>query len=164
MPRSLTPERQKELDSLYALTRALADFQSAELSEDLAAQLRDVVERTYRERSLPGLRQIRDDMLAATDGTLNNRSERQRLDALLRERTGHGLAHHVAAQRSEIAKVRERGFITTDRQYYLLKEHLELIATDPEHQDEAAALQALMTAYEERAALRGRGRDRDPAA
>jgi hypothetical protein len=164
MPRSLTPDRQAELDSLYALTHALAEFHSAELSAELAAQLREVVERTYRESSLPGMREIRDDMLAATEGTLRDPPKRHRLDVLLRERTGHGLAHYLSGQQREIAKIRQRGFITTDRQYYLLKEHLELIATDPDHQDAAVAVQELLTAYEERTALRGRGKDRDPAA
>jgi hypothetical protein len=102
------------------------------------------------------MRTIRDDLLAATEGTVNDPRDRQRLDALLRERTGFGLAHHFSAQHARIAKIRERGFITTDRQYYLVKERLELIATEPEHQDEATTLQALLTTYEERVALRGR--------
>ena len=156
MPRSLSPERQGELNSLYALTKALVEFHRAGFRDNLAAQLAEVVERTYRDGSLPGMRQIRDDLLAATEATVNQPSDRQRLDALLRERTGHALAHHFAAQRGQIEKIRERGFITTDRQYYLLKERLELIATDPEHQDEAAALQALLTTYEERAGERRR--------
>ena len=63
-----------------------------------------------------------------------------------------------------IAKLRELGFIATDRHYYALKERLELIATDPEYYHEAAALQVALATYEIVVSVRGRGLDRDPAA
>jgi hypothetical protein len=156
MPRSLGPERQDELDSLYALTRALAEFHRDGGSNALATQVVDIVERTHRERSLSGMQQICDELLAATEATLRDPESARRLDSLLRERTRHGLAHHFAAHHAEIDTIRERGFITTDRQYYLLKERLELIVTDPEYRDEAAALQGLLANYEAVASLRHR--------
>ena len=163
MPRSLSPEREAELDALRRLQLALADFFAPELDAEAAAELREATERAYGGRSLAGLRAMRDESVAMVEACVREPARQRQLDTLLRERAGTSLDALLTRRRAGIAKIREQGRIATDAQYYLVREYVELIWQDPERAEEFAALQGLLDAYEQRAARRGqRGRaDRD---
>ena len=82
--------------------------------------------------------------------------ELQRLNALLRERTGSSVDELLFRQLGDVARIRARGKIMSDRQYYLVREHVEMIWDDPRSEEECAQLEAMLQAYEERAASRGK--------
>lgn len=151
MPRALTPERQQELDSLRAILLVIADFQRPHFDGKFAHipdMMVEAIEKTYRERSLTEMRMLRDDMVAMSEDC--TAEQMRRLDAMLRERAGISLNDLHAKRLARIAKVRERGRITSETQYYLVREHVELIWSDPAREEEFRALQNIMVAYEER--------------
>lgn len=148
MPRALTPERQRELDSLRAVLLVFADFQRPYFDGRLADVMVETVEKAHRERALSELRMVRDDMVAMSEGC--TAKQMRWLDTMLRERAGIALDDLHARRLARIAKVRERGRITSETQYYLVREHMELIWSDPAREEEFKALQDIMVAYEDR--------------
>ena len=154
MPRSLSPESQRELDSLYEMLRVFADFLRPILGEDVARPLDEELERAYQARALAGLREARSDMLAMAEAC--SAAQRRELDAMLRARAGVPLDALMARQLARIERIRARGRIARDEQYYLVKERIEQIWDDPTRAEEFRALQDMLAAYEDRAARRRR--------
>lgn len=153
MPRQLSPERQEELESLYRLLGVYAGFLRQELRPEHAALLEEGIEKAYRAKSLSGVRMGRDDMVAMTDAL--TAPQLRQLDGMLREQAGTSLDALQTRRLARIAKVRERGRIANDEQYYLVRERIEQIWDDPGRADELHALQSVLTAYEERRARTG---------
>ncbi|HET6232648.1 MAG TPA: hypothetical protein VFE05_21415 [Longimicrobiaceae bacterium] len=81
---------------------------------------------------------------------------------MLRDGAGISLDSLNAKRLARIAKVRQKGKITTDAQYYLLRERIEEVWEDDERQDELHALQALMQDYEDRIVARAEKSKRKP--
>jgi hypothetical protein len=153
MPRRLSPEKQQELDDLCALLRVLVEFKRTFLEPRIGERMMEAVEGACEAGNLTGLRMVRDDMMAMLDA--DGSGHLRALDVLLRERLGITVDDLRARQRARIAKVRERGRITTEDQYYMIRERVEVIWDDPAKAEEFQALQGMMVAYEDRAARRG---------
>ncbi|MFL5541491.1 MAG: hypothetical protein ACJ8J0_21065 [Longimicrobiaceae bacterium] len=148
MARPVDPASRRELDELRELLLALCEFQRRVLDSPFADRMVEGVEKAYRARSLPGLRMARNDMLSMLEGCTAD--QLRQLDALLRERTDTSVAELRARQLARIARIQERGRISNDEQYYLVREHVELIWDDPAKNEELTALQALLADYENR--------------
>lgn len=160
MPRALSPERQQELDSLRAILLVFADFQRPYFDGRIADMMVEAVEKGYRERALSGLRMVRDDMVAMSEGC--TAEQMRQLDVMLRKRAGTSLDDLHGRRLARIAKIRERGRITSETQYYLAKEHVEFIWSGPERREEFQALQIMTVAYEERVGRAARRKAEGP--
>ena len=151
MPRRLSPEHQLELESLYRVLRVFGDFLDP-LLPPTGGTFSAALRRAYEGRDLRGLRLARSDLLAmAQAGTA---SQRRQLDGMLRERAGVSLDDLSERQLKRIAQIRARGKLTSEEQYYLVRERFEFIADDPARAEERGELQAMLHAYEERVARR----------
>ena len=122
-----------------------------------------VLREAYEASDLRGLRMARGDLVAMVRACTP--AERRELDAELREKQKITLASLFESQRARVAKLRARGRLTSEEQYYLVREYLELVASDPDHVIETVELQRLLDEYSGRATPRTVGRKRrDPAA
>ncbi len=151
MPRRPSPERQRELDELrdvFAVFGSYLDEQVPVPGHSHAALVAHVHERG----NLAGMRMIRNDLVGSL--VAFSAAQRRELDRRLREGPGATLDTLEAKHLERIAKVRAKGRITTEPQYYLLKERVEVIWDDPERRDEFQSLQAMLTEYEEHVARR----------
>jgi hypothetical protein len=151
MPRKLSPEHQLELDSLYRVLSTIGRWFDA-LSGMPAISLLDAMKKAYEERDLTGLRAARNDLVAMT--TAASVSQRQELDQMLREQAGTTLLALYDKQRDRIARIRARGKVSSEEQYYLVREHVEFIASDPAAAAEFEELSAMLHAFEDRAVRR----------
>jgi hypothetical protein len=154
MARTFPPERQRELDDLYAVAKVFAGLLDAE--SDLAPEqsLSAALARAYEKADLRGLRMAHADFIGGFLPAFSV-AQRKELDRLLRAGPGVTLDSLEARQLERIAKVRAKGQIATEQQYYMLRERVELIWDDPERVEEFRALRAMLDAYEERATRRG---------
>jgi hypothetical protein len=156
MPRRLAPEKQLELDRLnrtLSVMAAWADPLSG-LPTD-AETFAKVVAREVHARNLAGLRMILNDLVAMTQAA--SLQQRRDLDTQLRERAGVSLSSLMQRQSAAVARILKRGKLTSEQQYYLVREHMEFVADDPTHATHLPALYALLEAYEVTAAKRGQG-------
>jgi hypothetical protein len=96
-----------------------------------------------------------DDLVAMIPAA--TQAERHELDRRLKERAGVTLSSLMERQFAQIERLVRRGKLTSEQQYYLVREHVELIDDDPEYEAELPKLFALLEAYEIVAAKRGRG-------
>jgi hypothetical protein len=151
MPRKLSPEHQLELESLYRILSTIGEWFDG-LSGMPAISLLDAMAKAYEERDLTGLRAARNDLLAMTSAA--SPSQRKQLDELLRQRAGTTLLALQDKQRARIARIRARGKVTSEEQYYLVREHVEFLSGDPAAAAEVGELSAMIHDFEERAAGR----------
>lgn len=155
MPRRLSPEKQLELDRLARILGVIAAW-AAPLTglPPEGETLTRAVSRAYEAGNLPGLRMVLNDLVPMTQAaTLNQRKD---LDRQLREKAGVGLSALMQRQSAQAARLIERGQLTSEQQYYLVREHVELLADDPDQAADVPRLHALLEAYEARAARRAR--------
>jgi hypothetical protein len=152
MPKSLSAEHQRELDQLRALGLALIDFFESvdkSFSESGGGRgFREAIELQYRKSSLRGARTMRNELVAMIEAV--KPIDRRRLDALLRERVGTSLDDLLAHQLAQIRRIRDRGSIRSDSEYYVVKEHVETIWDDPPRAEDFRVLQEMLAAYESR--------------
>jgi hypothetical protein len=148
MPRKLSPEHQFELESLYQVLQVFGDF-ADRLMPDVAPAMSDGLRRAYEARDVRGLRMARGDMVAmAQAATVVQRRE---LDAQLRARAGVSLDELTARDVQRVDRIRSRGRVSSEEQYYLVRERAEFLGADPARSAECAELQRLLDAYESRA-------------
>lgn len=147
MPRSLSPERQRELDELRRLLLVFAEFKSTFMSADMVQLMIHGIETAYRARSFTGLRTARNDMVEMAQACTPD--QLRQLDRLLREHASTSINELFEKRNARVRAIRERGRLSTDEQYYLVREYFEFIWDDPDRAEEAAELQRLMSAYEE---------------
>jgi hypothetical protein len=162
---STNPDRQREAEELRELCLTLIDFLcSVEggLDASSVAVVRDSVEKAAARRQLTGLRMAKNDLVAMIQ-TIPGR-QRARLDSMLREHVGISLDQLLAREHAQIRRIRDRGSIRTDTEYYLIREHVEMIWDDPTRSADVPALRTLLHEYEARAARRGRGGGGSPSA
>jgi len=150
MPRPASPEKQRELDELARVLRVLAGFKRPLGDESVGKMFVDAVEKTVRDGSLTGMRMMYNDLVEAAQGY--GPDQLRQLDRLLQDQAGVSLEQIFEKRNARIRKIRERGRITTDEQYYLVREYFEFIWDDPSRAEDAQALQSLMSAYEDRKA------------
>ena len=148
MPRKLSAEHQLELESLYRVVQVFGDFADS-LVPNAGAAMSDGLRRAYEARDLRGLRMARGDMVAMAQAA--TAAQRRELDAQLRARTGVSLDELTARDVQRVDRIRSRGRVSSEEQYYLVRERVDFISGDPSRSAEYAELQRLLDAYESRA-------------
>jgi hypothetical protein len=150
------PKRQGEIAETKLVCLTLLDFYSSVengLTVETATSFKDFVHLTADKGNLTGLRMLKNDLVAMLEAVPGR--HRSGLDLLLRERAGYTLNDLLASQLARIRKIAERGKIRNDTEYYLVREHVEMIWDDPEAASEYAVLLTMLNTYEEAAARRG---------
>jgi hypothetical protein len=147
MTRRLSPEKQIELERLSRILSVMAAW--ADPLSGLPPEgetFAKVIARESEARNLPGLQMILNDMVAMTQAAALD--QRQDLDRRLKERAGLGLRSLMKRQFSTVERIVKRGKLTSEQQYYLVREHVEFIRNDPAYAADVEALYALLEAYE----------------
>ena len=153
MPRRLAPEKQLELDTLARVLGVVAAFSDTLMAGDARSEtLAAVVAKAYAEKNLRGLRMVQGDLIAMT--AVMTTAQRRALDSKLQERAGVSLLSLLERQGQRVARLRARGELTSEQQYYLVREHIELLMDDPAHAAELTELQVMLEAFALRAAKR----------
>ena len=147
MPRRLSPEKQLELERLSRILRVFAAWADPLMRLPAEGEtLGKAVERAIEAANLPGLRMMLNDLVPMTQAATT--AQRMELDVLLREQAGVGLISLLERQNKQIERLRARGRLTSDEQYYLVREHVELLASDAAQAGVVAELFALLEQYE----------------
>ena len=149
MPRKLSPEHRLELESLYRVAASIAAWYDELASLPNLPRMSATMHRVYKARDLRGLRMAYNDLVEMTRAA--NATQRRDLDARLRVEANTSLMALDQKTVERIQRIRARGKVTSDEQYYLVREHVEFIATNPGRADEARELLGLLEAYEQRA-------------
>ena len=149
MPRKLWPEHRLELESLYRVAATIAAWCDEQASAPNASPMSDALRHTYEGRDLRGLRIAYNDLVVMTRAA--NATQRRVLDARLRKEANTSLGALDKKAIERIDRIRARGRITSEEQYYFVREHVEFIAGDPDHPGDARELVELLDAYEQRA-------------
>jgi hypothetical protein len=150
MPRKLSPEKQLELESLYRIVGTIADWFDGIATDPASGGMAGHMRRAYDERDLAGLRMACNDLVEMTNAATPQ--QRRQLDMLLRDRANTTLEALSAKKTERIKRLRARGKLTSEEQYYLVREHAEFIANVPERAEEFQHLISMMHAYEDRVA------------
>ena len=162
MPRRLSPEQDLELERLFRMLSVVGAYLDSQMGLSPESEtLAKATTRAYEARNLRGLRMMEGDlggMLQAASPT-----QRREVDRLLRERAGTSVSALMERQFAQIRRLRQRGKLTSEQQYYLVREHVDFIADDADRASEAAELYALLEAYESAAGRRAQPRNRDGA-
>src|SRR5690606_34325214 len=119
-------------------------------------QLLAVTRKAYSDRDLRGMRMMYNDLVEMTKAA--DARERRDLDERLRARAGLNLELVQAKLTERIEKIRKRGKLTSEEQYYLVREHVEFIFDTPGREDEVQQLLAMINDFEERTVARARSR------
>ena len=162
MPRRLSPEKQLELERLARILEAFAAWADPLMGLPPEGEtLAKAVARAIEARNLSGLRMVLNDIMPMTQAaTVGQRLE---LDTLLRERAGVRLVSLLERQNARIERLRHRGMLTSEEQYYLVREHIDLLKGEAEHVGVVAELYGLLEQYEMRALTRSGRQNRDQA-
>jgi hypothetical protein len=160
MPRRLSPEEDLELERLFRVLSVVGTYLDAQMGLSPEAEtLAKAATCAYEARNLRGLRMMEGDISGFLQAA--SPTQRREMDRLLRERAGTSLAVLMEKQFAQIRRLRQRGKLTSEQQYYLVREHVEFIAEDAERAAEAAELYALLEEYESAAARRAQRGNRD---
>ncbi|MDB4908078.1 MAG: hypothetical protein JWO05_2862 [Gemmatimonadetes bacterium] len=147
MTRRLSPEKQLELERLSRLLGIMAGW--ADTLSGLPPEgdtFTKAVTRASEAKNLPGLQMILNDLVAMTQAA--SLDQRQLLDRQLKERAGVSLGSLMQRQFATVERILKRGKLTSDQQYYLIREHIEVIADDQTYAADLPALYAMIEAYE----------------
>jgi len=155
MTRRLTPEKQLELDMLARRLGVIAAFVDGLMAGAMPNEtVASAVAEAYTERNLRGLSMLQSELLAMTQAMTT--VQRRDLDAQLRDVARVSLLSLLDRQCHSVSRLRARGKLTSEQQYYLVRQHIELLVDDPAHADELGELQALLEEFELRSAKRSR--------
>ena len=155
MPRRLSPEKQLELDRLARILGAIAAWMDPRSGLPPEGEtFTKVVVREHARRNLPGLQMMFNDLVAMIPAATP--AERRELDSQLQDQAGVSLGSLLERQFAQVDRLLQRGKLTSEQQYYLVREHVDFIADDPGRAEDVAKLYALLEAYEVRAARRAR--------
>jgi hypothetical protein len=140
-----------QLETLTAQAAALAEAMEVVLPQFRAVGLGASFRRPYpagvpSRELVAGMRQGLDDLLSMASGLSG--AQLRALAAELRARHGLELDSLQHRRLRRIASIRERGSITSDTQWYLVRSRLDEIAGLDTHAEECDALQRLADAYE----------------
>src|SRR5688572_26143059 len=124
MARRLSPERQRELDELRAIFEVFGTFQD-EIAPVPGHSWAGIVTTVHERGDLAGMRTIRNDSIESLIAF--SAAQRRELDRRLRDGPGVTLDSLEAQHLARIDRIRERGRIATEPQYYLVKERIEVI-------------------------------------
>lgn len=144
MTRRLSPTAALEFESLVRVLSVLAE-ELAQLAPQTSALL-EAIDSVKSERNVRGARLVLPDLLAMTNATPV--SHRRQIDTAPRTRANTSLDALNSKLLARIARVRTRGRITSEEQYYLIRERVEFL--DAGSTEETSELWALLHAYEDR--------------
>jgi hypothetical protein len=153
MARRLSLERQRELDDLRAIFEVFGAFED-DIAPVAGRSWAGIVSAAHERGDLAGMRMIRNDSIESL--VAFSAAQRRELDRRLRAGPGITLDSLEAQHLARIDRIRAKGRIATEPQYYLVKERIEVIWDDPERAEEYQALRAVLQEYEERVAQRVR--------
>jgi hypothetical protein len=154
MSSRLSTDRQRELDKLRAVFGVVGAYLD-EISPVPGHSWEGIVTAVHARGDLTGMRSIRNDSIESLIAF--SATQRRGLDRRLRAGSGITLDSLEAQHLARIDRIRTKGRISSELQYYLVKERIEVIWDDPERAEEFRALQAMLEGYEERVARRVRG-------
>jgi hypothetical protein len=161
LARRLSPEKQLELERLSRILKAFAAWADPIIRLPPEGEtLAKAVDRAIEERNLPGLRMVLNDLLPMTQAATT--PQRLKLDAALREHAGVSLLSLLERQSARIDRLRKRAKLTSEEQYFLVREHIDLLEGQAEHAGVIAELHALLEQYETNA-LKRSNQNRDQA-
>ena len=138
MPGQRSPEKQRELDELVRVLRVLAEYKRTLIGGEMGNMFVEAVEDAYRKGSVTGLRMARNDLVEAAQAY--GPEQLRQLDRLLQEQAGTSLGQLFQKRNARINRIRERGQIGNDEQYYLVREYFEFIWDDASRAEEARVL------------------------
>jgi hypothetical protein len=154
MPRKLAPEKRLELDSLYRVVAVLAAFHDS-LSPGLPdGGFSGAMKRAYDQSDLRGIRMAYNDLVASLEAA--SASQKRELDAELRLKAGTSIPALFARRFERVARLRQRGKLTSEEQYYLVREYVEFAELDPAMSEDVKLLWDMLHAFEERSAARAK--------
>jgi hypothetical protein len=157
----VSPEKQLELERLSRILTAFAAWADPIMRLPPEGEtLAKAVDRAIEERNRAGLRMVLNDLLPMTQAATT--PQRLELDAALREHAGVSLLSLLERQSARIDRLRQRGKLTSEEQYFLVRDHIDLLAGEAEHTGGIVELHALLEQYEMNA-LKRSGQDRDQA-
>jgi hypothetical protein len=148
VPRKLSPEQQLEIESFYRSASVIATFIDARIPALPSGGFAAAIRKAFDERNLRGLRMAHNDLIAMTEAA--TLAEKRELDVTLRHQAGITLASLLRRQYQRVERIRARGKVTSEEQYYLVREYIEFAELDPERAAEVPALAAMLQAFEER--------------
>jgi hypothetical protein len=151
MSRRLNPDRQRELDELRSVFEVFGAYLD-EISPVPGHSWEGIVSAVHARGDLTGMRSIRNDSIESLIAF--SAEQRRELDRRLRAGSGITLDSLEAQHLARIDRIRAKGRISSELQYYLVKERIEVIWDDSERAEEFRALLAILESYEERVARR----------
>jgi len=157
MSRRLKPEHQLELDALYRIVAVITEWYDALVSSDVRGHMSGAMRRAYEDRDLRGMRMAYNDLVEMTKAA--DVAQRRDLDTRLRNRANTNLDTIHARTVHRIQGIRARVKITSEEQYYLVREHVEFNFGSPDKADEVQQLLVMLNDFEQRAAARAKHRD-----
>ena len=149
MPHKLSAEQQLELETLYRSASVIAGFFDALTPSLPAGGFGAALLRALEQRDLRGMRMAHNDLVAATQAATS--VQKRELDEALRDQAGVSLVSLVGRQYQRVERIRARGRVTSEEQYYLVREYIEFAALDPERAAEVPQLAAMLKDFEQRA-------------
>jgi len=126
---------------------AIAEWYDELASSPAASRMADAIRGVYDARDLRALRMAYNDLVEIPRAA--SAAQRRELDHRLRTQANTSLEALDGRMADRIRRIRARGRVTSEEQYYLVREHVEFIATLPERANEACELLALLDAYEQ---------------
>ena len=146
MPRSLSPEKQLELETLYRSTSVIAEFLDELMASLPSGGFGGAVRRAFEQRDLRGMRMAHNDLVASTQAATP--VQKRQLDEALRNKAGLSLVSLLGRQYKRVERIRARGRVTSEEQYYLVREYIEFAELDPERAAEVRQLTAMLEDFE----------------
>jgi hypothetical protein len=156
MPRRLKPEQQLELDSLYRIVAVITHWYDTLVSRESRGHMSHTVRAAYEARDLRGMRMAYNDLVEMT--RYADVEQRRDLDVRLRAGANTDLATIDAKTTQRVERIRARGRITSEEQYYLVREHVEFNFDAPDKTSEVQQLLVMLGDFEERSATRPKRR------
>ena len=144
MPRRLPPAASLEFERLSTELLVIARFLDRRAT--LSMSLTKVVEEATAERNLRGMRMLLPDVLAMLSA--EGPDARKACDAELKASSQRSLAEMDSRMAARVQQVLKRGRITSEEQYYLVREWVEHADSDTSVASEVSSLWRLLEAYE----------------
>ena len=145
MARATNSQRETELQELRDWCIAMIQFMGQSDPSDLFVKFEKIIDETFQDRDLRGLRAVKRDMREWAAGLSPDRH--QKLDKLLRERFGRGLVEESKEFHKEVKRILKRGKIKTPDEYRLLTSYMDQIYADDSKRAEAAKVDQLLATF-----------------
>lgn len=160
MPRKPSPQKQLELESLHRVATVLAAFIDSRFPTPLPdGGFSGAIQRAFERGDLRGLRMAHNDLVASLEAA--SAAEKRDIGVLLQERAGVSVTTLLQRRFQMIERILARGRLTSEEQYYLVREYVELAEHDSSKADEVIRLWQMMHTFEERGRAQARSRSNE---